>query len=106
MEIIQILQKIEWTKVVDSKCLQSTDGWQVSYSVELHHSSTSWPSAQCVFRVSRNGAYVMTWGCVSDDQQQVVNAFLEAKERAYEIQDTAERLAKVEAKNLLKSVID
>ena len=105
MEIIQILQKIEWSNVVDSKCLQSKDGWKVSYSVELHRSSTSWPPVQLVFRVSKNEAVVYMWGCSEDDQQQIVDAFLEAKYKAYEAEDDANSQAKTEAKASLANLL-
>jgi len=104
MNIVQIIQKIEWSNVIDNKTLQSADGWQLSYSVELHYSNPFSPSAQLVFKVSKNGAYVLTWGCTNEDQQEAVDAFLEAKSKVYEAQAAAENHVRAEAKALLASL--
>jgi hypothetical protein len=83
--IVEIMQKIEWTDVKNSNTLVSVDGWELSYSIDLHYSSPDryTPSVQMIFRLVKNGVYVMTWGCSNDDQSQAVNAFLDAKNKAY-----------------------
>lgn len=105
MEIIQILQKIKWSNVVDSNCLQSKNGWKVFYSVELHRQSTSWPPVQLVFWVYKNDVQVYYHGCSNDDQQQIVDAFLDAKHRAHKAEDDANSQAKIEAKSSLTNLL-
>jgi hypothetical protein len=98
--ILEIIQKIEWSDVVDSNTLVSANGWKLSYSINLHYSG----EVQVVFRLSKSDVYVLTWGCSENDQRQAVVAFLDAKNEAYRIGSEADDKISKQAKALLASL--
>lgn len=102
---LEIIQKIEWTSVVDSNTLISADGWKLSYSIDLHYSSINYPSVQVIFKLSKSGAYVMTWGCSNQDQPDLVDAFLKAKNKAFKASMDADSEATTRARALLANMI-
>ena len=62
------LSKINFTSYSDSK-LMSEDGWEVSYHIKLQDTHGLTDSVfQVVVRVTYQGAYVSSYGCVSVDE--------------------------------------
>lgn len=80
---------------VKDKAVITTEGFVISYNLELHSSKTELPSVQVVLSVRYEGQLVAMWGCMGEqDQQQVVDFFLTANFKASTIKDKANEIYK------------
>jgi hypothetical protein len=94
----------------EGKTLHTAEGFQISYSIELMSVVAGNYPIQFLFRVRKDDAYIMTWGCSSnEDNKLAVHWWLK---KCYAISDlehqerfVKEALAKKEFKELTQTII-
>lgn len=94
----------------EGNTLQTTQGFQVSYTLELMSGVMGNYPIQFIFRVRKGDVYIMTWGCSSNDDNELATHWWAMKcyaisDREYEEKIVKETLAKKEFENLTKTII-
>ena len=75
-ELIEKLDRINWTSSLEGKGLQA-ENWKLKTTFKMHgRRNTELPSVQFVLYLLYNGEIVTTWGCLNEDQPEVVEWFI------------------------------
>ena len=95
----------------EGKTLHTAEGFDISYSVELMGIGAmgNYP-IQFLFRVRKGDAYIMTWGCSSNDDNKLATQWWLKKcyaisDKEYEDKIVVETLAKIEFEKLTQTII-
>lgn len=94
----------------ENKTLHTKQGFQISYSLEFMGNVMIDYPIQFLFRVRKDDAYIMTWGCSSNEDNKLATHWWLKK--CYAISDlehenriVKEALAKYDFENLTKTII-
>lgn len=75
-DFLNKLNKLTFTKFTD-KVLHSMEGFEVSYSIEMT-SMNSIP-LQMILRIRKDDVYVTSWGCSSNEDNELVCSWWQKK---------------------------
>jgi hypothetical protein len=105
-EFIQIISKIQWSKLSreDSQKLTSDDGFSLSYSVDLH-THKSLPPVQIIARLCYMGTLVMNWGFEDNESmREFIALWKQAKSNTYDLSEGRDKVNKALAKKILENL--
>jgi len=93
----------------DHKTLHTAEGFQISYSLELMSVVAGNYPIQFLFRVRKDDAYIMTWGCSSNEDNKLavhwwLKKWYSISDREYEDKLVKETLAKKEFEDLTQTI--
>lgn len=98
------LDKLTFVKC-DDKTLYTEEGFEIKYELELMGGALSKYPIQFIFRIYREGAYVQSWGCSSNEDNIIANIWWQKKECAMNDLEYSKKDKKtVENKRLLESL--
>jgi len=67
---LDALDKLTFVKY-ENKTLQTTQGFQISYTLELMSGTMNNYPIQFLFRVRKDDVHVMSWGCSSNEDNKL-----------------------------------
>lgn len=98
------LDKLTFVKHED-KTFYTEEGFEIKYDLELMGGAISKYPIQFIFRIYKEGAYVKSWGCASNDDNIIANVWWQKKECAMSDLHYSKREKKtVENKRLFESL--
>jgi len=84
----------------DNGNLSNERGWSIKTSYKMHKQDGIFPSVQVVVTVYFQGARAGSWGCMRDDQVEIVSEIMNAKTRA----DRREITMKIDAEEVAEKM--
>lgn len=84
----------------DNGDLSNERGWSIKTAYKMHEEDGLFPSVQVIVTVYFQGARAGNWGCMRDDQAEIVSEIMKSKNRA----DRREISMKIDAENVAENM--
>ena len=97
---VEKLRTMNLDRYNDSGDLSNEKGWSIKTAYRMHDEDGLFPSVQVVVTVYFQGARAGNWGCVIEDQAEIVSEILKARNRA----DSREIEIKADAEDVAENM--
>lgn len=81
-KFVEKLRTMHLDRYNDNGDLSNERGWSIKTAYKMHDEDGLFPSVQVIVTVYFQGARAGDWGCMRDDQAEIVSEIMKGKNRA------------------------